>query len=98
MIKEKYSRNGKMQNYKFRQYFSLTPKGVMDVYPSSFFSTNIIRLTTYRSKYPWATTLYTGRPQGIAHTGIPSMVFFATIMNYESNRFFYHFFILKLKL
>ena len=52
MIKEKYSRNGKMQNYKFRQYFSLTPKGVMDVYPSSFFSTNIIRLTTYRSKYP----------------------------------------------
>ena len=68
MIKEKYSRNGKMQNYKFRQYFSLTPKGVMDVYPSSFFSTNIIRLTTYRSKYPWATTR--DRPYGNSIDGI----------------------------
>lgn len=57
-----------------------------------------------RFNYPWTISFSRsdhyihGRPQGIAHTGIPSMVFFATIMNYESNKFFYHFFILKLKL
>ncbi len=61
-----------------------------------------------RFNYPWTISfsrsdhfihgrLIHGQPQGIAHTGIPSMVFFATIMNYESNKFFYYFFILKLK-
>jgi hypothetical protein len=74
---------------------SLTTKGVMDVWPTSFFinikrSTYIKRLTTYlrflyKTVYQYQTPdgiSYHGRPQGIAPTEFYRW-YFPTIMHYE---------------